>query len=112
MADNIKKVADIAMLYDFYGELLTEHQKRVFELFYDEDLSLAEIGAEFGISRQAVHDLLQRCEGILNHYEEILGWVKRYREEQATKEQLTAIVKRIESGEDLWPEFWQIWQTL
>ena len=49
-----------AYLYDFYGELLNDHQRKVYEDFYFNDLSLSEIAAEEGISRQGVHDLVKR----------------------------------------------------
>ena len=50
-----------AYLYDFYGELLNEHQSRIYEAFVFQDLSLGEIAKEEGISRQGVHDMIKRC---------------------------------------------------
>ena len=50
-----------AYLYDFYGELLNEHQRRIYEDFVFNDLSLGEIANEEGISRQGVHDMIKRC---------------------------------------------------
>ncbi|MDD2978692.1 MAG: YlxM family DNA-binding protein [Hespellia sp.] len=67
-----------ALLYDFYGELLTEHQKEIYEQFVLEDLSLSEIAADEGISRQGVHDLIKRCHKILNSYEEKLHLVEKF----------------------------------
>lgn len=58
-----------SLLYDFYGELLTEHQKEIYEQFIVEDLSLSEIAKDAGISRQGVHDLVKRCDKILEEYE-------------------------------------------
>lgn len=74
----IKKVLEIGMLYDFYGELLTEKQKDVVELYYNDDLSLGEISETLGISRQGVYDMLKRSEKQLHHYEEKLGLVKKF----------------------------------
>ena len=54
-----------SLLYDFYGELLTDHQKEIYEQFIVEDLSLSEIAKDAGISRQGVHDLVKRCDKIL-----------------------------------------------
>ena len=54
-----------ALLYDFYGELLTDHQKEIYEQFILEDLSLGEIARDAGISRQGVHDLVKRCDRTL-----------------------------------------------
>ena len=71
-------ILELTLLYDFYGELLTEKQKRVYEMHYQEDYSLTEIGEEFSISRQAVQDQLRRTEKILRDYEEKLGLVARF----------------------------------
>lgn len=73
MAKELKFV----MLLDCYGDLLTEHQRNVMEMYYCEDLSLAEIGSPLGITRQAVRSLIKRTEDILLNYEEKLGFVKR-----------------------------------
>lgn len=67
-----------ALLYDFYGELLTEHQKEIYEQFISEDLSLSEIAETAGISRQGVHDLIKRCNKILEGYEEKLHLVEKF----------------------------------
>ena len=67
-----------AYLYDFYGELLTQHQKKVYEDAVFNDLSLSEIADEQGISRQGVHDLIKRCDKILNDYENTLHLVKKF----------------------------------
>ena len=65
------------MLLDCYGDLLTDHQRSVMELYYCEDLSLAEIGAPLGITRQAVRSLIKRTEDILLNYESKLGFADR-----------------------------------
>jgi len=67
-----------ALLYDFYGELLTEHQKEIYEQFVLEDLSLSEIAESAGISRQGVHDLVKRCNKILEGYEAKLHLVEKF----------------------------------
>ena len=68
----MKDIFKSSLLYDFYGELLTEHQKEIYEDFILNDLSLGEIAQDRGISRQGVHDLVKRCDKILNGYEEKL----------------------------------------
>ena len=73
MAKELKFV----MLLDCYGDLLTEHQRSVMELYYCEDLSLAEIGTPLGITRQAVRSLIKRTESILLDYEQRLGFAER-----------------------------------
>ena len=55
----------MSLLYDYYGELLTEKQRQLFDLYYDQDYSLSEIAAAAGISRQGVHDTLARAEELL-----------------------------------------------
>lgn len=67
-----------ALLYDFYGELLTEHQKEIYEQFVLEDLSLSEIAESEGISRQGVHDLIKRCNKLLEGYEAKLHLVEKF----------------------------------
>lgn len=68
----------MSMLYDYYGDLLTEKQKELFDLYYNEDLSLAEIAEHAGISRQGVRDAIVRSEAVLRDTEEKLGLVKKY----------------------------------
>ncbi len=67
-----------AYLYDFYGELLNEHQRRIYEDFIFNDLSLGEIASCEGISRQGVHDLVKRCNKLLAGYEEKLHLVQKF----------------------------------
>jgi len=74
----MEKLAEMALLADFYGPLLTEKQQNVLELHYQQDLTLAEIAEVEHISRQAIHDLLKRTERILTEYEDKLGLVQRF----------------------------------
>ena len=74
----MNKILEQALLYDFYGELLTTHQKEVYEQFILEDLSLSEIAESAGISRQGVHDLIRRCQKALEGYEAKLHLVERF----------------------------------
>lgn len=66
------------LLYDFYGELLTKHQRAVYEDAVYQDMSLSEIAQEHGISRQGVHDLIKRCDKQLATYEEKLHLLERF----------------------------------
>ena len=77
-AFSIEKLEWKGMLYDFYGELLTEHQKKIYENAVFDDLSLSEIAVELGISRQGVHDILKRCDKILAEYEKKLHLVEKF----------------------------------
>ena len=67
-----------AYLYDFYGELLNERQRRIYEDFVFNDLSLGEIADEEGISRQGVHDLIKRCDNSLQDYENKLHLMQKF----------------------------------
>ncbi len=72
------KLYEQTMLFDFYGELLTEHQRRIYEDAVYHDMSLSEIATEQGISRQGVHDLIKRCDKILQDYESRLHLMERF----------------------------------
>lgn len=74
----MEKIVEQGLLYDFYGELLTEHQKKIYEDVVYHDLSLTEIAAENGVSRQGVHDMIKRCDRTLQDYEEKLHLVERF----------------------------------
>ena len=72
------------MLFDFYGELLTEKQREYFDLHYNADLSLAEIAESSGISRQGVWDIIRRAEATLRETEQKTGLVRRYGAQRQT----------------------------
>lgn len=89
------------MLYDFYGELLTDHQKKIYEAAVFEDMSLSEIGAEFGISRQGVHDLLKRCDKILRDYEDKLHLLQRFEDSKKMTSQIHELSLEAKEAKDL-----------
>ena len=68
----------MTMLFDFYGEVLTPRQKEFFDLYSNEDLSLAEIAENYGISRQGVRDVIVRAEAIMTDLEDKTGLMKRF----------------------------------
>ena len=70
---------EMALLFDYYGELLTDRQKQCFDLRYNQDLSLSEIAQELKVSRQGVYDNLSRAEALLRNMEEKTGCVRRDR---------------------------------
>lgn len=92
MAKELKFV----MLLDCYGDLLTDHQRNIMELYYCEDLSLAEIGTPLGITRQAVMSLIKRTESILLNYEEKLGFARRLEKMKKCFGNIAAIADKIE----------------
>ena len=87
------RIVERGMLYDFYGELLTEHQKQIYEALVYNDMSLGEIADEYDISRQGVHDLIKRCDKILNNYEDKLHLIDKF-------QRVKSNVKRIETITD------------
>lgn len=77
--EEIDKIVEMSLFYDFYGELLKDHQRKIFEDYVLNDLSLGEIAKEQGISRQGVYDLVKRCGKQLSEYEQKLGLVKKFK---------------------------------
>ena len=72
----------MTMLFDFYGELLTERQREFFDLYYNEDLSLSEIAENSGISRQGVRDVIVRAEAAMQEVEDKTGLIRRFHQMQ------------------------------
>ena len=85
----------MTMLFDFYGELLTERQKEFYELYYDEDLSLSEIAENYGISRQGVRDIIVRAENYMTEIEDKTGLIKRFMQLQPHVEKITDAAEQI-----------------
>lgn len=79
---NVRKVLHMSALFDIYGALLTDKQKRCLQMHLFEDFSLSEISTELGISRQAVYDMLRRSEQIMQQYEDKLGLAARSTKEK------------------------------
>lgn len=90
-SSSIEKLEWKGMLYDFYGELLTEHQKGIYENAVFDDFSLSEIAAEQGISRQGVHDILKRCDKILAEYEDKLHLVEKFAKIKQMVQEINAL---------------------
>ena len=74
----MERIVEQNLLYDFYGELLTAHQKEIYGEHILNDMTATEIAAEFGITRQAVHDMIRRCDKILADYEARLHLVAKF----------------------------------
>lgn len=88
MLTNMEEIEKKALLFDFYGELLTDHQKNIYSDIVMNDLSYSEVARDEGISRQSVYDLVKRCDKILEEYEEKLKLVEKFLE---TKERVSKI---------------------
>ena len=96
MASDMEPKVRQTYLYDFYGELLNEHQRKIFEAFVFDDLSLGEIAEEQDISRQAVFDLVKRSTKKLEEYENKLHLMERFLE---LREKAVCIRQRAEAYE-------------
>lgn len=81
-----------ALLFDFYGPLLTEKQREIYDFSVSEDMSLGEIAETTGVSRQAVHDMVRRTGKILEEYERKLGLAEKFLDIEAHLENIRALV--------------------
>ena len=79
---NLEKMVEIALLFEQYKELLTDKQREIVSLYYEEDYSLGEISENLNVSRQGVYDTLKRSEKILRDYEDKLGLVSKLKEQE------------------------------
>ena len=89
-----------AYLYDFYGELLNEHQRKIYEDFVFNDLSLGEIADEEGISRQGVHDMVKRCTKTLEGYESKLHLIEKFRTARGMVTKIHTLTKEFYKNHD------------
>ena len=92
----MEKIVKQGLLYDFYGALLNDHQRSIYESVIYDNMSLSEIASEHGISRQGVHDLIKRCDKSLEEYENKLHLVERF---MAIKDEVETIEAKAESAE-------------
>ncbi|MBQ3797553.1 MAG: DNA-binding protein [Butyrivibrio sp.] len=97
----MKKIVEQGLLYDFYGELLTEHQKEIYEAAVYNDMSLTEIAEENGISKQGVHDLIKRCTNTLQGYEDRLHMIRRFEAIKCTAEELGRLSDSLIDNDEL-----------
>ena len=93
----MEKRIEISILLDFYGELLTEKQKNIMSLYYNDDLSLAEISEITNTTRQAIHDINKRCYNILLNYEEKLKLMEKNLVIRKTKENILCKVEKVKT---------------
>ena len=91
----MSKNLEVSVLFDFYGEMLTEKQKDVIDLYYNEDLSLAEIAEHEGISRQGVRDNIKRGEVFLYELEDKIGYVRQYRATEKLLDELQQVNQQL-----------------
>lgn len=92
-----ESTVQMTLLFDFYGELLTERQREFYDLYYNEDFSLAEIAENAGITRQGVRDVLVRSEATLREIEEKTGLMARFLEVRRGLERLEERLGSVEA---------------
>ena len=99
--EKLEEIVQLSILYDFYGELLSDHKKQIFEDYVLNDLSLSEIATEQGISRQGVYDIVRRCTLELKEYEEKLSLVCKFRSIKDKINSIKTIVSDTETTMDM-----------
>ena len=95
----LKEVVELSMLYDFYGELLSENARYAFTGYVLEDMTLAELSEETGVSRQGIYDLVKRTVSKLRGYENKLRLVEKFENMKAEVEIIKSLAKEIQSGD-------------
>lgn len=78
----LNNIFEISMLYDFYGDLLSQRQKEILGLYYSENYSLGEIAGEYGLTRQGIHETIKRGERKLRDYEKKLKLISKYESDE------------------------------
>ena len=91
---------EMLLLFDYYGDMLTERQRMCLDLRYNQDLSLAEIAEELGVSRQGVHDNITRAEAHLEKMEAKTGCVRRYLQSRAAMQTILSEVCQLADHAD------------
>ena len=84
------------LLYDFYGELLTGHQRQIYEDAIFNDMSLSEISENYGITRQGVHDIIKRCDKALQGYEDKLHLIERFEKVRECAAELKGLIEGLD----------------
>lgn len=98
LTDRLQEIVELSLLYDFYGELLKDSQKPIFEDYVLNNLSLGEIADGAGISRQGVYDIVKRCSKQLRGYEERLHLLERFNRARECIRRIEEIAQDIEAG--------------
>ena len=99
--EKMERIVEQTLLYDFYGELLTPHQKMIYEEYVLDNFSISEIEKEHNISRQGVHDQLKRVDRLLNEYESTLHLIDRFMKIKDKVNEISSYSKQVLSADDL-----------
>ena len=93
----MEKNIEVSLLFDFYGELLKPSGRQAIDLYYNDDLSLAEIAAQTGITRQGVRDSITRCEQQLFNFEKTLGLFRQFQTLRQGLDEIAVIAQKIKT---------------
>lgn len=96
---NVEEIVEQTLLYDFYSELLTASQRKIYEEVFFDDLSLSEVANEENITRQGVYDMIKRTQKALINYEKKLGLVARYKKQKDILSEVEKSVKKIKDSD-------------
>ncbi|MBQ8280848.1 MAG: DNA-binding protein [Lachnospiraceae bacterium] len=96
----LKEVVELALLYDFYGELLSDSSKEVFEGYVLNDMTLAEISEETGVSRQGIHDTVKRTVNKLRSFENKLHLVEKFECVKRDVEKINEMALAVKEGDN------------
>ena len=99
--EKMERIVEQTLLYDFYGELLTPHQKMIYEEYVLDNFSVSEIAKEHNISRQGVHDQLKRVDRLLNENESTLHLIDRFMKIKDKVNEISSYSKQVLSADDL-----------
>lgn len=99
--EKMERIVEQTLLYDFYGELLTPHQKMIYEEYVFDNFSISEIAKEHDISRQGVHDQLKRVDKLLNEYESTLHLIERFMKIKEKVNEINEYSKQVLASSDL-----------
>ena len=93
--EQLEKAYELSILYDFYGNLLSDRKKQIFNDYILNDLSLAEVAGNEGMSRQGVHDAIKNCEKSLEKYEQALHLAEKYKKASKLCDEIAEIAESI-----------------
>ena len=100
MKESISNVEYTSLMYDFYGGLLDDSKREIMDLYHEDNLSLSEIAEELGMTRQGVHYTLKKAEGILENYEDALGLVAVWKNNNELVAEADSLVEKMQSIDD------------
>ena len=100
-ADTLSHIVEISLLFDFYGGLLKEHKRGIFEDYVLNDYSLGEIAMQQGISRQGVHDIVKRCSKELERYEDNLHLIDKFRKTKESVNEIHTIAVHVKETKNI-----------